>query len=182
MKKSLSFWQFAGFVFTGVVGTLLHFLYGLTDSAIVALFSAVNESTWEHMKILFFPMLAFAIFESRYFAKDYENFWVSKLIGILLGLVVIPTLYYTYTGALGVLADWFNVLIFFIAAAVTFLTETRLMKSNKNFCLSKTVAIVMLCIIAVLFFVFTFIPPDIPLFQDPITKTHTRMACEHICG
>lgn len=172
MKRSLSFWQFAGFVFTGVFGTLLHFLYDCTGSTFAALFSAVNESTWEHMKILFFPMLVFAVFESRYFAKDYDNFWCAKLIGVLTGLATIPIIYYTYTGALGVSADWFNILIFFIAASIGFITETRVMKSEKSFCKSPTVSIIILCIIAGLFFVFTFVPPKIPLFMDPITKTY----------
>lgn len=172
MKKSLSFWQFSGLVFTGIFGTLLHFLYGWTDSTFIALFSAINESIWEHMKILFFPMLIFAILESRYFAKDYENFWCAKLIGILMGLAVLPIIYYTYTGALGVSADWFNILIFFISAEIGYIIETRFMKSDKNFCKSRGPAIILLCIIAVLFFVFTFAPPKIPLFQDPITKTY----------
>lgn len=172
MKKSLAFWQFAGFVFTGVMGTLLHFLYDWTGSTFAALFSAVNESVWEHMKLLFFPMLVFALFESRYFAKDYKSFWCAKLIGILAGLTAIPLMYYTYTGALGVSADWFNIAIFFIAAAVSYIIETRLMKSDKSFCLSPTVAIIILCVIAVLFMFFTFSPPEIPLFQDPTTKLY----------
>ncbi|MBR5473460.1 MAG: hypothetical protein IKU82_05685 [Clostridia bacterium] len=172
MKKPLPFWQFAGFVFTGVFGMLLHFLYDITGSAFSALFSGVNESTWEHMKLLFFPMLIFAIFQSRYFAKDYNKFWCAKLIGILTGLIVIPTIYYTYKGILGISIDWFNILIFYIAAAVGFIVETRFMKSDKNFCKSPIVAIIILCIIAVLFFVFTFAPPKIPLFMDPITKTY----------
>lgn len=172
MKKSLSFWQFAGFVFTGIIGTLLHFLYDWTDSTVTALFSAVNESIWEHMKILFFPMFIFALFESRYFKKDYSNYWPSKLVGILVGIMVIPIIYYTYTGALGVSADWFNILIFFIATAVSFIIETRIMKSQKKFVISSAAAIVILCVITVLFFVFTFAPPEIPLFQDPLTKTY----------
>ena len=172
MKKSLSFWQFVGFVCTGIFGTLLHFLYDWTGITIVVLFSAVNESIWEHMKILFFPMLIFAIIESRYFAKDYENFWCAKLIGILVGLAVIPVMYYTYTGVLGVSADWFNIIIFFIAAAVAYMIETRLMKIDKNFCKSPKVAIIVLCIIAVVFSVFTFATPKIPLFEDPITKRY----------
>ncbi len=172
MKKSLSFWQFAGFVFTGIMGTLLHFAYDWTNSRFVALFSAVNESIWEHMKLLFFPMLIFAVVESRYFAKTYENFWVSKLIGILSGLAIIPLLYYTYTGALGVSADWFNILIFFIAAAITFLIETRLLKSGTKFRLPPTAVKVILILIGVLFIILTFSPPEIPLFRDPITKTY----------
>ncbi len=172
MKRSLPFWQFAGFVFTGVFGTLLHFLYDWTHSTFSALFSAVNESTWEHMKLLFFPMFIFAIFQCQYFAKDYDNFWCAKLIGILTGLAVIPIIYYTYTGATGVSADWFNILIFFIAAAIGYIVETHFMKSDKNFCKSPVLAIIILGVIAVLFFAFTFTPPKIPLFEDPINKTY----------
>lgn len=172
MKKSLSFWQFAGFVFTGIMGTLLHFAYDWTGIRLVALFSAVNESIWEHMKLLFFPLLIFAVFESRYFAETYDNFWVSKLIGILSGLAVIPLVYYTYTGALGVSADWFNILIFFIAAAVAFLIETAILKSGLQLHLPTMAVVIILFVIAVLFIIFTFLPPQVPLFIDPITNTY----------
>ena len=175
MKKSLAFWQFGGFVFTGVLGTLLHFIYEWTNSISVALFSAVNESTWEHMKILFFPMLVFTIIENRYLSKDYQNFWCVKLIGILIGLAVIPILYYTYTGALGVSADWFNIAIFFIATAISYVTETKLLKGKKTCQLSTVAVFVILFIITVLFVVFTFNPPKIPLFIDPVSKFYGIM-------
>ncbi len=172
MKKSLSFWQFAGFVFTGIMGTLLHFAYDWTNSRFIALFSAVNESIWEHMKLLFFPMLIFSFLESRIFKNEYENFWTAKLIGILLGLAVIPTVYYTYTGIFGINADWFNILIFFIAAAVAFLVETRVLKGNIAAVLPKWAVAAILILITVLFMFFTFLPPEIPLFKDPVTNTY----------
>lgn len=169
MKKSLSFWQFSGFVFTGVAGTLLHFLYDWTHSRIASVFSAVNESTWEHMKLLFFPMFAFAIFESAFFAKEYKNFWCAKLVGVLLGLIAIPILYYSYTGILGVSADWFNIVIFFIAAAFSYTIETQLIKNPSCIAVSPVIVIVVFCIITALFMIFTFAPPEIPLFRDPLT-------------
>ena len=172
MKKSLSFWQFAGFVFTSVFGTLLHFLYDWTNNTIMALFSGVNESVWEHMKILFFPMFIFALIQSKFFAKQYNNFWVSKLFGIFAGLLTIPLLYYTYKGALGVSADWFNILIYYIAAAISYLLEIKLLKSNKKFCFSSNIGLLFLCLLALLFMIFTFTPPRIPLFQDPLTKLY----------
>ena len=64
MKKDLFLWQFGGFVFTVVLGTILHFLYDLTNqSVLVAPFSAVNESTFEHMKLMYFPMLIFSLIQ-----------------------------------------------------------------------------------------------------------------------
>ena len=101
MKRSIGLWQLMGFAVTSLGGTLLHFLYDLTGEAVlVAPFSGVNESTWEHMKLLFWPMLLFAIVQSRFFS-DRKNFWCVKLRGILLGLALIPILFYTYNGVIG---------------------------------------------------------------------------------
>ena len=52
------------FIFISVLGVLLHFTYEWSgDNAVVGLFSAVNESTWEHLKLLFFPFLLLTILE-----------------------------------------------------------------------------------------------------------------------
>lgn len=173
MKRSLPFWQFVGFVFTSAGGTLLHFLYDWSNqSVIVAPFSAINESTWEHMKLLFFPMFIFALIQSRYFGKEYENFWCAKLKGILLGLILIPAIFYTYIGIFGISIDFINIAIFFIAAAVSYIVETRLLKEQKECVISNKLSIIILCIIALLFIIFTFSPPQIPLFKDPITGSY----------
>lgn len=168
MKSTLPFWQFAGFVFTSIAGVLLHFLYDWSgQNLLTAPFSAVNESIWEHMKILFFPMLLFALIQSRYLRKAYPNFWCVKLMGILLGLTLVPILYYTYTGISGTSADWFNIAIFFIAAAASYWLETKLLHQTKNDCASPEFARLALYALALLFVLFTFLPPLIPLFQDP---------------
>lgn len=173
MKRSLTLWQLGGFIFTGIAGTMLHFLYDWTNqSIIVAPFSAVNESIWEHMKLLFFPMFIFALIEYRILGEDYENFWCAKLAGTAVGLLLIPMIYYTYTGAFGVSADWFNIVIFFIAAGVAYYLEYQLLKREINFCKSSFTAFLILCLIALLFIVLTFVQPKIPLFQYPTTVSY----------
>lgn len=168
MKKSISFWQLVGFIFTCAAGTLLHFVYDWSGQSVVAaLFSAVNESIWEHMKLLFFSMFVYAFAERHFIGRQYKNYWCVKLVGISLGLVVIPVLYYTYTGALGVFADWFNIIIFFLAAAVSFVLETRLLKNERCFCISATASLVVLFLMLLVFVALTFVPPQIPLFMDP---------------
>ncbi len=170
MKKDISIWQFWGFAFTALGGTLLHFLYDWANESIfIAPFSGINESTWEHMKLLYFPLLIFALIQSKYF-KDYKNFWCIKLAGIVTGLLLIPVLFYTYNGAFGKSPDWFNIAIFFISAAATFILETRLLKKNSIQCNHPWIAFILICLIGVLFVVFTFITPNIPLYQDPLTK------------
>lgn len=170
MKKSLSVWQFVGFLFTCIAGVLLHFLYDWSGQSIfTAPFSAVNESIWEHMKLLFFPMFLFGLIQSYYFVEEYDNFWCAKFAGTLTGLMLIPVLYYTYTGIFGTSAHCVNIGIFFLAAAVSYLIETKLLKHDRGYCTSPDTARLALYLLALIFILFTFVPPRIPLFQDPVT-------------
>ncbi len=168
MKRSIKLWQLMGFAVTSFAGTLLHFLYDWLGEAVwIAPFSGVNESTWEHMKLLFWPMFIFAIVESFFF-RDRQDFWCVKLRGMLVGLSLIPVLFYTYNGVIGNSPDWINIAIFFISAAIAYLCETRLFISGKLFCKNEKVALAILCTVALLFVLFTFRTPEIGIFKDPL--------------
>lgn len=172
MKRSIGLWQLMGFAVTSLGGTLLHFLYDWTGGSVfVAPFSGVNESTWEHMKLLFWPMFIFAIAQSFFF-KDREDFWCVKLRGTLLGLVLIPVLFYTYNGVIGQSPDWINIAIFFISAALAYIYETRQFNSKTAVCRSPKIAFAILCVIALLFVIFTFATPEVGIFKDPLTGTY----------
>ena len=168
MKKQIPYWQTAGFIFTAIVGTFLHFLFDLTGgSTAAALISATNESIWEHMKLLFYPMFLFAIVEYFCWGKEIPGFWTVKLWGMLLGLLLIPVIYYTYTGVSGMNVDWLNIAIFFLAAGAAFYLESKLFPKPLPFSLSNAAAFGIFCLLAVTFTVFTFYPPSLPLFQSP---------------
>ena len=169
MKRTIGLWQIIGFGVVSLGGTILHFLYDWLGGATwIAPFSGVNESTWEHMKLLFWPMLAFAVVQSFFF-RDRGDFWCVKLRGILLGMVLIPVIFYTYNGAVGRSPDWFNIAIFFIAAAAVYLYEARLFEDGRVKCGSPKWAVAVLGALAVLFVVFTFLTPEIGIFRDPLT-------------
>ncbi len=169
MKKSVGLWQLWGFVTVSLLGTLLHFLYEWTGESVwVAPISGVNESTWEHMKLFFFPAIAFAVFES-FFMRERRDYWCIKLRGIILGLVLIPVIYYTYNGAIGKSPDWLNISIFFISAAVAFIYETRQLRKREPVCTYSKLAIAVLCVLGAMFVIFTFAPPEIAIFMDPVS-------------
>ena len=176
MEKSISSLQYAGFIFTSIAGTLLHFAYDWSNQSIfLAPFSAINESIWEHMKLLFFPMFVFALIEYFLVDNKYENFWYIKLIGIAPGLILIPTLYYTYTGAFGVMIDFINIAIFFLAAAVAYSVETRLFEQGYTSRIAPHAAFLLLCLIFLAFVIFTFFPPSIPLFEEYTHMLNTQI-------
>ena len=171
MRRSIGLWQLMGFAVAAFGGTILHFLYDWLGEAVwVTPFSGVNESTWEHMKLLFWPSFIFAIIQGFYF-KESENFWCVKLRGLLLGLGLIPILFYTYNGVIGKSPDFINIAIFFISAAAEYIYEARLFKRGIT-CRSQRLALLILCFIGVLFIIFTFKTPEIGIFKDPITGTY----------
>ena len=172
MKASIRLSQLLGFAVTSLGGTVLHFLYDWLDKAAwIAPFSGVNESTWEHMKLLFWPMLLFAVVQ-RFFFSDRTDFWCVKLRGILLGLALIPVIFYTYNGVIGKSPDWINIAIFFISAAIAYGYETRLLSRGDVRCNSPKWALAALGVIALCFVVFTFRTPGIGLFRDPLTGSY----------
>lgn len=172
MKRQIGIWQFMGFAVTSLGGTLLHFLYEWLGEAVwIAPFSGVNESTWEHMKLLFWPTFIYAVIQSFFF-RDRENFWCVKLRGILLGLVLIPIMFYTYNGVIGKSPDWINIAIFFISAAIVYIYETIQFNKGTVTCKSSKIAIAVLSVIALLFVIFTFATPEIDVFKDPVTGTY----------
>ena len=170
MKQFSFFWQAAGFCMTALVGTLLHFLYDWTGGNLLAVFfSGTNESTWEHMKLLFWPLFLFGLIQRPFFANR-EDFWCIKLAAALLGLLMIPILFYTYNGAFGKSPDWLNISIFYVSAAAAFLLEWQLFKKPRR--CRPLLAFSAICLTGALFVLFTFFPPKLPLFRDPVTGTY----------
>lgn len=165
--KSIKSWLIAGFIFTSVFGTLLHFFYGWSnENPLIGLIGPVNESTWEHMKLVFFPVLLWSLLLPSHFADESPSLRPALLSGGLLGTLSVPVLFYTYSGVLGRNIAWIDILIFFISTAVAFLCAWKLQGSAKIY--EKRTAIYFVTVLfLVLFFLFTFLPPDIGLFAKP---------------
>lgn len=160
-----------GILFTILFGSLLHFTYEWSgNNRIVALFSAVNESTWEHLKLLFFPYVLYTIIEYYYIGKNYSNFITAKVFGILAGLITIPVIFNTYTAILGSNYFILDILTFIIAVIISYAVSYFLFK--KETIMFNKIALIMLIIIMVSFFVFTFMPPQLNIFLDPVTSTY----------
>lgn len=170
IKKIRNF-QIFSIVLTFVLGTLLHFTYKLSgENKIVAVFSSINESVWEHLKLLYFPMLLSTIIGLFYFRKDVPNFLCSKAIGIITALVFTVIFFFTYTGILGRHIAAIDIASFFIAVILGEFVSYLLI-INKFKC-SNIIAIVVLITLFLSFIIFTFFTPNIGIFKDPVTGNY----------
>lgn len=171
MRKGLFFWELGGFLFTAAMGVLLHYIYDWSGrSSVAAAFSAVNESTWEHMKLLFVPVFLFSVVQMCTMGREYPNFLWARARAVLAGLLLIPVLFYTYTGILGRHIMWVDIAIFFLAAAGTFLLDGWLLRRDRHGAPWQQVAgLAILWALAFCFVWCTFRPPHIAMWQDPLT-------------
>lgn len=170
-KKKLIRFQIFSTIFSIILGTILHFTYEWSgNNSIIGLFSSVNESTWEHLKLLFFPMLISGIVGYFVFKDYYPRFLCSKTLGIITALIFTIVFFYTYTGIIGINYTFLNILTFILSVIigeyVVYILTINNFTFNKIFCIS------ILILLTVSFFVFTFKPPKINLFKDPINDSY----------
>lgn len=148
--KKLRITTIVAAIFTGAFGVLGHFAYDfLGQQTVVGLFFPVNESTWEHLKLLFFPMLicllAGYLIIRNHASPSYSNgsgkkdkicsscYMLGAFLGLVSGMLLIVILFYTFQGIIGYNLDWLNIVIYFIGvigAYIIFYSYSTLPFSN----------------------------------------------------
>lgn len=194
-RKFYKKYVIVGFFIVGILGTLFHFVYDWSGQAwFVGLFVPVNESTWEHMKLLFIPMLLYITICFWFVRKKIDENYISSKNGkgiidnkkeksdelskiIYTGLFVnivgtwsIPFLFYGYMGILGFEVAWIDISTFFIAVFIAFALQYHVLinsyrKQTVN--CGKTVLIVNL-IQLFAFVLLTYRPLNLGIFISPV--------------
>ncbi len=169
-KKFVFAYELAGTIFIIILGSLLHFTFELSGhQPVVGVFSAVNESVWEHLKLGFWPALVYAIVEYRYLKKSTNNFFLAKTVGIYLIPIIITILFYSYTAILGESVLVIDILTFVIAVIVGQIASYKLLTYRKLHDKLNKISLAALVLLGLAFVLFTFYPPHLPIFRDPIT-------------
>lgn len=161
-------WEIWGAVFTIIVGTLLHFAYGWSgDNKVMAIFGAVNESTWEHLKLAFWPTLFFALFEWFYLRGTVKNLCLATLVKLFSMPLIIIGLFY---GWLAIYPDNFiyDISIFIIAVILGYYFGYLVMKIKKLLGYEKLAA-VLIALGVLKFSLLTYFPYKSFITHDPVT-------------
>lgn len=169
MNKKLKTVQIVVIILAIVFGTLLHFTYEWSgENRVVGLFSATNESVWEHLKLVFYPMLILAIVEYFVVKKEANNYIEAKSLGIFLAIAFIIVFYYTYTGIIGKTFFIIDILTFIISIILGEWVSYKLMiRKSESTTLSKILSSAIIFYFLISFILFTYNPPNINLFKDP---------------
>ena len=152
-------------------GNLLHFVYEWSGGhPVAAAFAAVNESTWEHMKLLTVPWLLWTVAEAVTAGQERGSPLFARALGLLAGLTAIPVTYYTLRGVTGWSHHLVNILLFQLAVLLAFGVSRWARRSGRfqgwGWRLAGTAILVA---VGLLFLRWTYHAPDLPIFTDPVT-------------
>ena len=138
----------------------------------VGTFSAVNESTFEHLKLLVTPLLLFGIIGWIRHHSHFQNIFPALLFAILAGTLAITAFFYTYTGIIGTNFLVLDIFSFILGVFVSFYVIFHTIASDRFTSTGWNVfAVIAILVIAASMVFFTFYPPQIAFFKDPLTKT-----------
>ncbi len=171
-KDAVVCWILVGIPVISVAGSVMHFVYDWSGGLrIVGLIAPVNESVWEHLKLIFWPSLLWWIFGYPGIKKkdtiSGSQWFCSGAAGLFAGMLFIVSFFYTYTGALGIHSLFLDILSFVLGVAAEQLIALhfyRYAKTNKT---ALIFAGFFFLFFGAVFILFTLSPPDLPIFVDP---------------
>lgn len=157
-----------GFVLIVISGSLLHFTYEASgEKWWVGIFSAMNESVWEHLKLAFWPAAAWTFIQHSLMPSSSPNFWPAKALALLLMPALIAVGYYAYAGALGRHLLMLDIILFCLAIAIGQLAAFAVQRSRIVLPSSTPIAKLTILAEALAFSVLGFFPPELVIFIDP---------------
>ncbi len=141
-----------------IVGTLLHFLYEFSGgNFLVAIFSAVNESIVEHIKIAVISTYIVAITKMWIQEERKYNLWSSLFFKFVTQIFVLTLLFFSYQKIVKIENVVLDILVFYISIIlseiVEYLIEQKLSISAKLEDFFKYINIFIIIIFMVLTFI-----------------------------
>lgn len=159
--------------FLFVLGSLLHFAYDFSkQNKIVGIFTPVNESIFEHSKLLLYPLILF--WSVGYiFMKDkvvIDNYFLAMLISIIVSIITMISFYYTYKEIIGNEYMWIDIFDLLISLFVGLLVANHVYEYSKGIPFAVSLIIITLVVLGYVYL--TFKPFKTPLFLDKKSKIY----------
>ncbi len=150
---------------TSLTGTLLHFLHDCWPNALTALVAPVNESVWEHLKLLFWPYLTAAWLLVRRESEPWRA-WAGHLAALLGMPMLLLGSYYALLSGFDYTAGWLNISLYYLILGLGFALARHVGRSHTAARWAPWLLLAV-CIFALLLTLFTFAAPALPVFTPP---------------
>lgn len=160
-------------IITFVICFLVHFLYEILPNNIFAIFFPVNESVWEHMKMLYTSILISSIIE-YFIMKKFNIIGNNNIItSFLKSILIIPIYLIMYYPLNYLIGENFiiNIIIMLSSIFIVNLLGYRLI-DNYEIKNQKLIGIILIIFIYIGMAILTFYPPKAGIFYDKEKKVY----------
>ncbi len=145
----------------------------------VAIFSAVNESTWEHIKICLTATMLWGLYDGYVFGLN-PNYFIAKSLCLLTIIILMPTIFYLYKAFTKKSILVIDIISFYVVVIVSQLVNKYFLNMSALPFIYTYLSLILLTIEFACFMFLTFQPLKNFIFQDPISKKyglkgHTEM-------
>lgn len=151
---------------------LTHFLYNFFPNSLFSVFFPVNESIWEHMKMIGSSILIFSVLEYFLYKKyrvSHNNFALSVFLEISLAIFIFLIIYlpiYHFTGSVFIL----NIIVLFISIYFVNIISFYVLKFRPLH--KEVLSIIGIILIYILFGILTYFPLENDLFLDKVENKY----------
>jgi hypothetical protein len=158
----------------GLLGSVLHFLFDWTKhNRLVAIFSAVNESYWEHIKIAIWPVFLLQIVLFSLGGYQNSSFVPAATIALYSIPVSMVGLVFLYKSVTKRNILWLDISIFFVCIAIAQSIFALILEQLSPTAGTLVLSSLFLSGLIIAFLLFTLRPPQEPdVFLDPIKKDY----------
>lgn len=167
--KEPKYFIYLGSVVIFLMGFILHFLYDWTNqNVIVGAFTPIDESIWEHTKLVFFPLIAwYSIYYLIMFKKidiDRDKWFTTMLLNIIISVLLIPLLYYLVNAGLGIENKIVNIVILLVSLVLGSLVAVHFYHYGKG--LNFILPVCIVCFLVFIYILFTYSKVNLPIFIE----------------
>lgn len=170
-RRAILLWEVATFVVVMLGASALHFAFELSGFwRPLAVAASVNESTFEHLKLFFWPALMVSLVEHAYIKGRVNNYWWGKAMALLATPIAIIVSFYFYLGvalpltgtgylALDIGTGAFGVLVGNVVAY-------RILTAADKGVAYRTAGLIVIAVMAAIMALVAFFPPELFLFEN----------------
>ena len=154
------------------VGTISHYLYDISNhNKIIGLFCAVNESTWEHIKLALTPTILWSIVDGLLYGSN-PNYFLAKLVSLLVIIILMPLLFYGYKMIIKKNSVILNIVNFYIVIIASQLSFYYILQAKPITFIPNYLSCLGLFIVFGAYLLLTLMPLKNFIFKDPISKKY----------
>lgn len=154
-----------------ILSFISHFMYEFFPNILISFFFPVNESIWEHMKILYTSILISGLLEYILLKTNNINFHNFSFQLLITSTISIPIFLIIYLPIYKLIGE--NLIITIILMLLTYIIIEIIsykILTKEHYIYLNQISIPIIILIYIIFIILTYNPPQKPIFYDTLNN------------